>query len=99
MQFLPSRSERAMVVALFVPSCDVVFDAGWKKAWERRRARLNYPSRRATYSRVNKAEFSSTPKFYFRCLKVNCADCEGLEIARWLHGNALLKYRNYTTNF
>jgi hypothetical protein len=47
---------------------------------------------------VNKAEFGSPPKFYFRCLKVTCADCEGLEIARWLHGNALLKYRNYTTN-
>ena len=31
MQFLPPRSERAMVVALLVPSCNVVVDAGWKK--------------------------------------------------------------------
>jgi hypothetical protein len=31
LQVLPSRSERVMVVALFVPSFDVVVDAGWKK--------------------------------------------------------------------
>jgi hypothetical protein len=40
MQFLPSRSERAMVVVLLVPSCNVVVDVGWKKEGARRRARL-----------------------------------------------------------
>jgi hypothetical protein len=69
MQFLPSRSERAMVVALFVPSCDVVFDAGWKKAWERRRARLNYPSRRATYSRSKQSRVRLSAEILLQVLE------------------------------
>jgi hypothetical protein len=56
-----------MVVALFVPSCVVVVDAGWKKERARRRARLKYLS--GSPRKVNKAEFGSPPKFLLPVLE------------------------------
>jgi hypothetical protein len=59
-----------MVVALFVPSCVVVVDAGWKKkdrASEKGKAEMLFE---VTTPRVgNKAEFGSPPKFLLHVLE------------------------------
>ncbi len=70
MQPLPSRSERVMVVALFVPSCVVVVDAGWKKdraSEEKGKAEMLFEA--TTPRAVNKAEFGSPPKFLLHVLE------------------------------
>lgn len=101
MQFLPSRSERVMVVALFVPSCVVVVDAGWKKeraSEEKGKAEVLFEV--AIYSRRKQSRVRLSARNLISDAWKSLVLIErDSKFQDGLHGKVLRKYRNYTTNF